>query len=413
MKLKSDFITHITDVQHETAERMMSLDGLTKTGEQLLYLMSCALRGANCESEYLNKIDLDELYSLASEHCVLSMVCTALKGTEVFGQANGEARNRWLEAENKAVRNNILLDNEREVIIAEMESAGIWHMPLKGCIIKTWYPKFGMREMADNDILFDVCAREQVKKIFAQHGYSVNCYGTGNQDVYIKPPVYNFEMHTQLFSEDKYKSLTAKYADIKNKLVRDSGSEYGFHFTNEDFYVYVTAHAYKHYINGGIGIRTLADIYVINQKIGNSLDWDYIQAEMKEIGILDYEKQSRDLAYKVFGGSKIVSELSLTHDEQNMLLFYMSSGAYGNEENKIYNRLHSIQGDENRVSRLTKLKYCFKRLFPGRNSCKKNHPFVYSHPWILPIFWIWRIFKKLLFDIKGLLKELFTVKSSE
>lgn len=35
------------------------------------------------------------------------------------------------------------------------------------------YPKFGMREMADNDILFDATRRQQVRDIFVNRGYSI------------------------------------------------------------------------------------------------------------------------------------------------------------------------------------------------------------------------------------------------
>lgn len=67
-------------------------------------------------------------------------------------------------------------------------------MPLKGSILKDWYPKFGMREMADNDILFDASKRKEVKAIFQGRGYTVKEYDKSNHDAYEKPPIYNFEI---------------------------------------------------------------------------------------------------------------------------------------------------------------------------------------------------------------------------
>ena len=90
-------------------------------------------------------------------------------------------------------------------------------MPLKGSILKEWYPKFGMREMADNDILFDATRRQQVRNIFANRGYSIESYNKGNHDAYEKPPIYNFEMHVALFHED-CSTLQKKYENVVDRL---------------------------------------------------------------------------------------------------------------------------------------------------------------------------------------------------
>jgi len=100
---------------------------------------------------------------------------------------------------NKAVRKNILLDAERTAIFERFEQQGIWYMPLKGSILKELYPENGMREMADNDILYDSTKQAEVKKIMLSMGYSAESVGKSHHDVYMKPPVLNFELHTLLF----------------------------------------------------------------------------------------------------------------------------------------------------------------------------------------------------------------------
>ena len=76
------------------------------------------------------------------------------------------------------------MDTERHQLEKEFAKNGIWYMPLKGSILKDWYPKFGMREMADNDILFDEKKRNDVKQIFQNRGYTVESYGKINDDAY-------------------------------------------------------------------------------------------------------------------------------------------------------------------------------------------------------------------------------------
>ena len=76
-----------------------------------------------------------------------------------------------------------------------MDSEHIWYLPLKGIILKDYYPSVGMRQMSDNDILFDADAWERVEKHMLSEGYETESVGKGNHDVYQKAPVYNFEMH--------------------------------------------------------------------------------------------------------------------------------------------------------------------------------------------------------------------------
>jgi hypothetical protein len=72
-------------------------------------------------------------------------------------------------------------------------------MALKGTVIREWYPKFGMRESSDCDVLFDRTCEEKVKGIMAGLGYEVSSYGYGHHDVYLKRPVTNMQIHVELF----------------------------------------------------------------------------------------------------------------------------------------------------------------------------------------------------------------------
>lgn len=388
------------------------MKNLSYTQRQLLYLISCALHEIIPEDGRLGEIQWDPLFSVAREHSVCAMVCMALERTKTFAQADPAVKKQWLDAKNKAIRKNMLLDADRERLMEEMERAEIWHMPLKGSILKDWYPRYGMREMADNDILFDPARREQVRDIFLSLGYSVAHYQESNHDEYRKPPIYNFEMHMALFDERAYENLRKKYANVKETLLPDQGKLFRFHFNLEEFYVFTLAHAYKHYSNRGTGIRTLADLYVMNYKIGQTLDWDYVNQELERLGIRDYEADSRTLSKKIFGPEEPISEFSLTEPEQEMLQYYLESTTYGTDKTQMANRLHSIQADGRSITGFTKFKYCMGRLFPGWGWCKENYPFIYRHPYLLPGFWIWRVCRKIPANRERIWRELFAVKSS-
>lgn len=363
---------------------------MTKTSEHLLYLMACALQGVSAREEVLADADLKQLLIMARKHSVASMVCMALEKTAIFANADEATKKQWIDAKNKAIRKNMLLDAERKTISHELETQGIWYMPLKGSILKDWYPKPGMREMADNDILFDVSKRKEVKAIFQGRGYTVKEYNKSNHDEYEKPPIYNFEMHVELYHKI-YDTFNEKYADVKQRLIPDAEVPYRLHFTPEDFYVFVIAHAYKHYSSSGTGIRTLADIYIMNQKLGGTMNWEYVDSELRGLGIFSYECESRELAQKLFGIAELPTEANLSEAEQQMLAYYLGASTYGTIENRTLNQMQKLQPDGGAITAHTKRKYLLSRIFPGREWCEAYAPTVYKYPVLLPFFWVWRL----------------------
>lgn len=143
-------------------------------------------------------------------------------------------------------------------------------------------------------------------------------------------------MHVELYHKI-YDTFNEKYADVKQRLIPDAEVPYRFHFTPEDFYVFVIAHAYKHYSRSGTGIRTLADIYIMNQKLGGTLNWEYVDSELRGLGIFSYEHESRELARKIFGIAELPTKANLSEAEQQMLAYYLGASTYGTIENRILN----------------------------------------------------------------------------
>lgn len=379
---------------------------LTQTERQLVYLISCSINQTLPREDVLKCAELNRLFCAARSHSVASMVCMALEKTSVFAAADTANQRQWLDAKNKAIRKNMLLDIEREAIEKQLETAGIWYMPLKGSILKDWYPKPGMREMADSDILFDPSRRRDVRHIFLDRGYKVESYADGNHDVYKKPPVYNFEMHIALFHEAMNAEFAEYFSNVKDRLAHPENGGHCFAFTPEDFYIFFVAHAYKHYSYGGTGIRTLADVFIVNEHMKNCVDWAFIEQKTRQLGIFDFEEKSRILSEKLFAAAKPLTEITLTEDDERMLSYCLGATTYGTLCNQVGNHLRDIQDGSAKPLFYAKVRYCVERIFPGRSFCKMSHPFIYMHPWLLPAFWIWRIVSKVCVNGRKICKEL-------
>lgn len=354
--------------------------------DAMIYLTVCAINGETPEQEKIAQFDLEKLLEVCQKHILTACVAYALESAGIHDH-------NFTQAKEKAIRKNILLDAERDKILKRLESEKIWYMPLKGAILKDWYPKLGMRQMSDNDILCDGSYRAYIKDIMLDMGFTCDHFGESNDDAYFKPPVCNFEMHNELFHACQIGNLHAYYNDVKSMLLKDEGNEYGYHFRTEDFYIYITAHEYKHFSGGGTGVRSLVDTYVFLRKFSDSLNWEYIYAELQKLNISDYEKQNRELAMKLF-------ELkSLSDDENKLLNYYIFSGIYGTVENNVENNME-------RFGQGSKLRYVLCRLFPPMEQVKTYHPFFYEHKWLLPVLWVYRPIRGIFKNSKKLRAEI-------
>lgn len=364
-----------------------------------LYLLMCGVEGKPPSSELLREMNMEDVYQISVYHTLSAMTYMILeKGQDIL---EGEVFKNWKKEKDKAIRKNILLDRERERIFAFMEEQGIWHMPLKGIILKEMYPAFGMRQMADNDILYDSNFQKPLCIWMKAQGYKVISCGRGNHDVYEKKPVYNYEMHTALYGGEHNPVWITYYENIKEKLIADKKKKYSFHFTDEDFYIYIITHIYKHFAGSGTGIRSLLDVYIYLQAKEAIMNWDYINEELKKVQVSDFEGKVRHLSQKVF--SKELQKL--TKKEEELLKYFLYSGTYGTLENHVQHRLDQFETD--------KKGYIIKRLVPDEEFYKNYVPFVYQHKWSRPFFIIFRLVRGLFRKDRRIMKEIKALKKAE
>lgn len=344
------------------------------------YLAACAVNGEAPDVQRVAGMDLNALYQAAERHLLTGITAMTLERAGVQDAA-------FTQAKGKAIRKVVIFDVERANILARLEEAGIWYAPLKGCVLKDLYPQIGMRQMADNDILYDASRTQEVRSIMEALGFSTDsAFGRGVHDHYLKPPVCNFEMHRSLFGAGHNECLIEYYQDVKNRLIPNEGSRCGYHFSDEDFYVYSIAHEYKHYSGGGTGLRSLLDTYVYLKKKSDAMDWRYIAKELEKLNLEDFEERNRSLALRLFSGG------ALTEQEQDMLDYVISSGTYGTLQNRVKNNIAAYGGG------WAKLRYMRDRfLVPITRSNKRYdtyaaaYPFFYRHKLLLPLLPLYRL----------------------
>lgn len=375
----------------------------------VIYLTACALHNKTPEKERLAQIEWKELHRIAKRHSMTAVVCMALEDGYAFSEMEPALAKQWREDKNKSIRKTMLMDEECQKIMGFMETQGIWYMPLKGMVIKDLYPKFGMRQMADYDILFDPAGQEKLQAYMADRGYERKGAAISVHDAYYRIPVYNFELHRALFGEMHNPVWYDYYKNVKERLAPDEGMRY--RFRDEDFYVYMTVHACKHYRVSGTGLRSLMDCYVYCQKKSDTLDWHYIRAELEILGITEFEQMCRELAFCLFSEPNPYFVDTLTAEQRGALEYFIGSGTYGTMGQRIGNQLHAMQQNENAVSFKTRLRYLWRRLIPDMEWFRFQVPFCYRHKWTIPFYVIYRMLRGLFFRKKGIWREIQTVRN--
>lgn len=356
----------------------MTNDEFRNAAYDMIYLIACTVNGTEPDKKRVSEMDTAKLYSAAKKHSLRAITADALERA-------GVTTPEFKEAKMKAVRRDVLFDKEREAILHDFERAGIWYMPLKGSVLKKYYPKSFMREMSDNDILADPDKLKQIREIMQKQGYKSQGELESGHDVeYFKKPIFNFEIHHRLFEDSVSETFKDYYSDIQSLLLNDETTRFGRRFSKEEFYIYMCTHEYKHYINSGTGIRSLLDAYVFMHTFGDTLDRGYIAAAAEKLGIAAYEKESRALAEKVF------SLAELDKSERRLLDFYIFSGTYGTLENKMQRRISKNGGGTR-----GKMKYFLNRVFLTPQALKELYPFVYRHKILLPFLFFYRIGRSL------------------
>ena len=354
-----------------------------KNEKDLVYLLECALNGIQADVNRISTMDLDAVYETAQKHMVSAAAAIALENA-------GTKNPRFSAALASSLRRTIAYDYERKRIFACLADHRIRYMPLKGSVIQFDYPRYGMREMIDNDILVDAARTDDVQTIMENLGYERKETGLWKStDVsYTKKPFFNFEMHASLFEQDD--PLYSCYENVWNKLIAD-GCAYSFR--DEDFYCYLCAHDYKHYSTTGTSLRSLMDVYVfLSGKTG--LDMLYMEEELRKTGILSYEQRMRSLAFTLFGQEE------MTQDSEALLEEILLSAVRSRSQNRI----------EKNISGQGKLNYTLHRIFLPLETVRTHYPFFYEHRSMLaflPVYRLWRGVTKRRGVLKDELRALF------
>ncbi|MGN0521764.1 MAG: nucleotidyltransferase family protein [Eubacterium sp.] len=329
-----------------------------------------------------DNIDWDRLIALSKSQQVYSMIAPVIDMNCLTQEQALDFKNH---TQSELMR-ILAMRNELDEIKAQLKNEKIKFMLLKGSVIRRYYPQEKMRQMSDIDILYCPDDREKLVRIMKSRGFYLST-AEANSDDFYKNPFYLFEFHREIFDEaDQFHPDF----DLWKRATVDSENPYEHHMSKEDIFIYTLCHMYDHYCLTGCGIRFVCDIYVILNAF-DSFDWDYINSTFEKFGFKQFCDTAIGLAKALFD-----DDSTITEQEQQLFDFIMSGGVYGKgiDIKKII--------DEDFGG--SKLKYILHRLFPPKNQMKGNYLELRERPYLLPYFYIKRLFEKVSYH-SNLMKE--------
>ena len=229
----------------------------------LFALLRSAICGTRLTEEERNNYSpdlLQDLLKISSKHDVVHLLVFGLKQNELISKENSDIEKCIL----KAVYRYERLRYEYENLCSALEKAQIPFLPLKGSVIRKYYPEAWMRTSCDIDVLVH---REDLENaisyLVSNQNYVEKERATHDVSLFTQTGIH-VELHFDLVEEGRAKNAIDVLQSVWENVTLHEKSEYWYEMTDAYFYFYHIAHMAKHFENGGCGIRPFIDLWILD-----------------------------------------------------------------------------------------------------------------------------------------------------
>ena len=359
----------------------------------LFALLRSAIRGTEITENERNSYSaemLPSLFKLSSRHDVIHLLALGLKKNRLLAENNNELEKLIF----KAVYRYEKLKYEYESLCCALEKAEIPFLPLKGSVLRKYYPEAWMRTSCDIDVLVH---REDLDRAISYLLKNLK-YTEGERATHdvslFSPTGIHVELHFDLVEEGRANDAISILRSVWKNVHLREGSLYHYEMSDAFFYFYHIAHMAKHFETGGCGIRPFIDLWILDhiEKVDLSARDDLLSRG----GLLKFADVSRALS-EVWLGGKELDALSGQMQE-----FLLHGGVYGSTDNRV--ALHQKK-------RGGRLGYMLSRLFIPYEKLKRYYPVLEKHRWLTPFMQIRRWFMLLKPDVARMAKQEMNINS--
>ena len=364
---------------------------MKKVYEDYIFLVRTVLDGASAEN--FNG-DFERLLVIARAHNMTNILWYALRGnrnvpTEILTELQSRHNTILFRCANQK-----MVCNELENM---MSSARIRHIFLKGADVAQLYPTEDMREMADIDVYADLDSHEKIKESMIQMGYNFDGH-KGHHDVFHRGPLIAVEVHESVLDHHRDTGLDEYFASPWQLA---QGDNFDYHFDVSDNYIFLMGHLFGHFHQGGVSVRSIADMALYMKKYKDELDWVKINSVFERYNLNEVMNNLKALAFHWFGdepGSKLLDEMGK---------YIFESGGYDGRTANMVMYLANEDGDNSFAAAVR------RKLFISSSEMRRRSKAVDRFPVLLPVAYVVRALKIIFTQFRELRSWMHGVKSAD
>ena len=340
------------------------------TEEALFCLLRNEICGVPLPVDFNLTDQIEDIYLLSKRHDIAHLIGDAICRNNLLSES--KILYAFKQQMMMAVYRYEQQNAEFKRICEAFDEAKIPYIPLKGTVIRKYYPEPWMRTSCDIDILVKKEDYFNAGNYLAEKlNYKLQDYNSHDVSLYFTNNIH-IELHHSLI-EENYLESTDKILDSVWNNVTPCENSVNNNMSDEMFYFYHIAHMAKHLKCGGCGIRPFIDLYVLNHKV--EFDKSKRNELLIEGGLLKFAEVSEKLS-EIWLGTE-------NHDETTLLLqdFIINGGVYGNIQNRA-----TISKET------TKKRSKFSYVWKPYDELKFWYPRLAKHKWLLPFYEVKRWF---------------------
>ncbi len=322
------------------------------------------------------------LYALSKQHDLAHIMTICLNKNKI--PLNEQQAAKFNRAEMISIYRYEQMNYAYAQICDTLDKAEIRYIPLKGAVIRPYYPNEYMRTSCDIDILVNKEQLTAAVDALVEAGFTCGEKNYHDVSLFSSNGIHlelHFNIQENIENLDKVLCRAWSYATLVG------GGKY--EFSKEFFTFHIYAHISYHFLTGGCGIRSLMDMWVMEHKMGCT----YLDAKelLEEAGIYTFAAEIHRLAEVCF------SDEPRDEFANDLLSYIFSGGVYGCLENNM-----AINHSKTHVT----LRYICKRIFVPYKDIAIEYPSAKKVPVLYIFCWFHRTGKLAL----RLLKRIFLRK---
>lgn len=352
-----------------------------RTNQILFALLRSAVFGKTLTDEERNGYSpeqLEDLLRLSSKHDVAHLLAFGLQQNGLISAGKSDLDVRIF----KAVYRYEQFKYEYESLCNALEKAGVPFLPLKGSVLRDFYPEPWMRTSCDIDILVHDADIDKATSYLEEHLHYTKKERASHDVSLFSPTGIHLELHFDLVEEGYANHAVRVLQSVWDQVSLREGFGYWYEMRDPFFYFYHIAHMAKHFEFGGCGIRPFLDLRILDRMEG--ADKNGRDELLAKADLLQFANACRALCDVWFDGREADS---LT---EQMQAFLFHGGVYGSMDNRVALQQKKKGG---------RVGYVLRRVFVPYAKLKRYYPILEKHPVLTPVMQVRRWFTLLKPDV--------------